>query len=106
VERLKNAHAPGYDALPWEKLWYQQGSIQFWYNDLDHSLENMTKVVAKADEVDLNTGVLAWLRMGQAYDMKRRRSDAVEAYRKAIAFAPQAEAAQEAKKYLGIPYKR
>jgi tetratricopeptide (TPR) repeat protein len=106
VERLKNEHAPGYDALPWEKIWYQEGSIQFWYNDLDRSLENMQKVVARGDEVDLNTGVLAWLRMGQAYDMKRRRSDAVDAYRKAIAYAPQAEAAQEAKKYLGSPYRR
>jgi tetratricopeptide (TPR) repeat protein len=106
VERLKNAHAPGFDRLPWEKLWFQEGSIQFWYNDLDQSLENMKRVTAKADEVDLNTGVMAWLRMGQIYDMKKRRNEAVEAYRKAIAYAPQAEAAQESKKYLSTPYRR
>jgi tetratricopeptide (TPR) repeat protein len=106
VERLKNAKAPGFDRLPWEKIWFQEGSIQFWYNDLDQSLENMKKVTAKGDEVDLNVGVLAWLRTGQLYDLKHRRAEAMDAYRKAIAYAPQAEAAQEAKRYLGAPYKR
>lgn len=106
VERLKNAHTPGFDRLAWEKLWFQQGSIQFWYNDLDQSLENMKRVTARADDVDLNTGVMAWLRMGQIYDMKQRRKEAMDAYRKAIAYAPQAEAAQDAKKYLSTPYRR
>ena len=106
VERLKIAHAPGYDRLPWEKVWFQEGSIQFWYNDLDQSLENMRRVTAKADDVDLNTGVLAWLRMGQIYDMKHRRNEALEAYHKAIDYAPQAEAAQESRRYLDTPYRR
>src|ERR1022692_3899608 len=34
--RLKTAHAPGYDRLPWEKIYYQEGSIQFWYRDEEH----------------------------------------------------------------------
>jgi tetratricopeptide (TPR) repeat protein len=106
VERLKAAHSPGFDRLSWEKIWFQEGSIQFWYNDLDQSLANMKKVTAKADEVDLNTGVMAWLRTGQIHDMKHRRAEALEAYRKAIAYAPQAEAAQDAKRYLSTPYKR
>ncbi|MCU1239169.1 MAG: Tetratricopeptide 2 repeat protein [Candidatus Solibacter sp.] len=106
VARLKAAQTPGFDRLPWEKIYFQEGSIQFWYNDLDHSLENMKKVTAKADDVDLNTGVLAYLRMGQIYDMKHRRSEAIESYKKAIAYAPQADAAQESKKYLSTPYRR
>jgi tetratricopeptide (TPR) repeat protein len=106
VARLKDTHTPGFDRLPWEKIYFQQGSIQFWYNDLDRSLENMKKVAAKAQDVDLNTGVLAYLRMGQIYDMKQRRAEAMEAYRKAIAYAPQAEAAQESKRYLSTPYRR
>ena len=106
VIRLKQSRAPGFDRLPWEKIYYQQGSIQFWYNDLDHSLENMKRVTAHLDEVDLSTGTLAWLRMGQIQDMKGRRPEALEAYRKAIAYAPQADAAQEAKKYLTSPYRR
>jgi len=106
VARLKEHHAPGFDRVPWEKIYYQQGSIQFWYNDLDRSLENMKKVAAASEVVDLNTGVQAFLRMGQIYDMKQRRADAVAAYKKAIAYAPQAEAAQESRKYLSTPYRR
>jgi tetratricopeptide (TPR) repeat protein len=106
VARLKEHHAPGFDRVPWEKIYYQQGSIQFWYNDLDRSLENMKKVAAASEDVDLNTGVQAFLRMGQIYDMKQRRAEAVAAYKKAIAYAPQAEAAQESRKYLSTPYRR
>ncbi|HXK02518.1 MAG TPA: tetratricopeptide repeat protein [Verrucomicrobiae bacterium] len=106
VVQLKQSHAPGFDRLPWEKVYYQQGSIQFWYNDLDRSLDNLKKVTARPEEVDLNTGTLAWLRIGQIYDMKHRRGEALDAYKKAIAFAPQADAAAEAKKYLSEPYRR
>jgi tetratricopeptide (TPR) repeat protein len=106
VARLKRSHAPGFDRVPWEKIYYQEGSIEFWYNDLDRSLENMKKVTASSEEVDINTGVQAWLRMGQIYDMKQRRAEAIAAYKKAIAYAPQAEAAQESRKYLSTPYRR
>jgi tetratricopeptide (TPR) repeat protein len=106
VARLKQTHSPGFDHLPWERIYYQQGSIQFWYRDFDSSIDNLKKVAAHPDEVDLNTGALAFLRMGQAYDMKHRRSDALDAYRRAIAHAPQSDAATEARKYLSSPYKR
>ena len=106
VARLKTRHAPGYDRVPWEKIYFQQGTIEFWYNELDRSLEHMKKVTAAAEDLDLNTGVLAYLRIGQIYDMKNRRAEALAAYRKAIAYAPEAEAAQESKKYLAAPYRR
>src|SRR5271157_3886949 len=106
VAQLKTRHAPGYDRVPWAKIYFQEGTIEFWYNDLDRALENMKKVAAASEEVDLNTGVSAYLRMGQIYDMTHRRGEAVEAYRKAIAYAPQAEAAQESRKYLSTPYRR
>ncbi len=106
IAALKTRHAPGYDQVPWEKIYFQQGTIQFWYRDLDASLDNMKKVAAASQDVDLNTGVYAWLRMGQIYDMTQRRSQAIDAYKKAIAYAPEAEAAQDAKKYLTTPYKR
>jgi hypothetical protein len=38
--------------------------------------------------------------------MKQRRNDALAAYKQAIAYAPEAEAAQESKKYLTAPYRR
>ena len=106
VAQLKTRHAPGYDRVPWEKIYFQEGTIEFWYNDLDRALENMKKVATASEDVDLNTGVAAYLRMGQIYDMTHRRTEALEAYRKAIEYAPQAEAAQESRKYLSAPYRR
>ena len=66
----------------------------------------MKKVTAEADEVNLSTGVLAWMRVGQIYDLTRRRKLAIEAYRKAIAFAPEADAARESLHYISSPYHR
>ena len=108
VAALKKNHAPGYDRIPWEKIYFQEGTIQFWYRDLDDALENLKKVAgaSASDDVDLNSGAFAWLRMGQIYDMTHRRSQALDAYRKAIAYAPDAEASQECKKYLSTPYRR
>ncbi|MDE3159989.1 MAG: tetratricopeptide repeat protein, partial [Acidobacteriota bacterium] len=56
--RLKASHAPGYDSLPWEKINFAQGTIQFWYRDLDHALENFQKVAASSQQIGLNTGAL------------------------------------------------
>jgi len=106
LAQLKARGAPGYAGMPWEKIYFQKGTIQFWYGDLDHALENMRKVTDAADKLDLNTGVSAYLRMGQIYDLTYRRPQALEAYRKAIAYAPLAEATQECRKYLSAPYRR
>ncbi|HYW43682.1 MAG TPA: tetratricopeptide repeat protein [Bryobacteraceae bacterium] len=106
IAQLKTAHAPGYDRVPWEKIYFQEGTIEFWYNDLDGALQHLKSVIAAPEDVDLNTGVFAYMRIGQIYDMTHRRAEAVDAYQKAIAFAPQAEAAQESRRYLAAPYRR
>jgi tetratricopeptide (TPR) repeat protein len=106
VADLKTQHAPGYDRVPWEKIYFQEGSIEFWYRKLDAALDNMQKVTSAPGELDLNTGAYAYLRMGQIYDLTNRRSLALAAYRKAIGYAPEGEAAQEARKYLSTPYHR
>lgn len=106
IVEMKNAGLPGYATVSWEKIYFQLGNVQFWYNDLDAALDNLKKVTASHNEIDLNTGVLAWMRLGQIYDMKNRRSDAISAYKHAIAFAPEAEAAKESKGYISSPYKR
>jgi tetratricopeptide (TPR) repeat protein len=106
VARLKKSHAPGYDRVPWEKIWFQEGTIQFWYRDLPAAMENLKKVAAAQEDVDLNTALYAWLRLGQIYDLTGRRSQALDAYRKAIALAPQSDGAVEAKRCLGTPFRR
>ena len=30
LKKLKTSQAPGYDRLPWEKIYFQQGTIEFW----------------------------------------------------------------------------
>lgn len=106
LESLRNSGAPGFSRVPLEKIYFSRGNIQFWYRELDQALENMKKVTARADEVDLNTGVLAWMRLGQIYDLKGQRQQAIEAYRRAIAFAPESDAARESRRYLSSPYRR
>ena len=106
VAAMKENRLPGYAGVTWEKIYFHLGNIQFWYNDLDRALENLKKVTASRNEVDLNTGVLAWMRVGQIYDITNRRAQAIEAYRHAIAFAPEADAAKESRSYMSSPYRR
>lgn len=106
VESLKRAGTPGYSRLPWEKIHYARGNVLFWYREYDPALENLRKVTARIEEVDLNTGVFAWLRLGQTLDMKGRREEARAAYRQAVALAPESDAARESRRYLANPYRR
>lgn len=106
IEDLKMFGQPGYAFLPAEKIYYARGTIQFWYRDLDHALVNLKKVAAHAQELDLNTGTLAWLRLGQIYDLKRQRSLAVEAYQQAMRLSPDSDAAKLSRQYISVPYRR
>jgi len=106
IEELKRAGVPGYTRVPEEKIRYARGNLLFWYNDLDHALDDLKAVTARADALDLSTGVLAWMRLGQTYDLKGERSNAVAAYRQAIHYAPQSEAAKESRGYISSPYRR
>lgn len=109
VAKLKQENAPGYDRLPWEKIYYETGNMQFWFDDLDHALMNLKRATAtdaRLRELDLNTGVLALMRQGQIYDLQNRHKMAVQAYQEAVKFAPQAEAAKESQHYINSPYTR
>jgi hypothetical protein len=46
------------------------------------------------------------MRVGQIYDLTGRHDLAVEAYKKAMAYAPDAEAARESRRYISAPYHR
>ena len=65
---LKRADAPGYGRVPWEKIYYATGNLEFWFDDFDHALQDLKKVTATSEamkELDLNTGVLAFMRQGR-----------------------------------------
>jgi len=106
VAELKSSGAPGFANLASERIYYQIGNIQFWYRDYNGAVENLKKATSGGAALDLNTGTLAWMRLGQIYDLTNRRELAMEAYRRAIAFAPEAEAAKESRRYLSSPYRR
>ncbi|MBK9170527.1 MAG: DUF3808 domain-containing protein [Bryobacterales bacterium] len=106
VERLKSSGAPGYAKLPEGKILYQKATIQFWYRDYQESLQNFRRIEQNVDDLDLNMGVLTLMRIGQIHDVLNQREQAVAAYRRAIAFAPEAEAAKESRRYLSSPYRR
>ena len=106
AEELKNSGAAGYAGLPIEKIWFYRGNLLFWYRDFDGAIEQLRRVTPKASTLDVNTAVMAWLRLGQSLDMKERRTEAVEAYKQAAALAPQSEAGKESREYLSRPYRR
>ncbi|MGA2327569.1 MAG: tetratricopeptide repeat protein [Bryobacteraceae bacterium] len=106
LEELKRSGAEGYAQLRIERICFAEGTIEFWYNDLDQALADMKTVTAAAEDLDLNTGVMAWMRLGQIYDLKGQRALAIDAYRHAMAFAPDSDAARESRQYLVSPYRR
>lgn len=106
VDRLRAAQAKGYKDLPAEKIKYLRGNLLFWYGDVNPALAEMKDVTAKCGELDLSTAVLAWLRLGQLYDLQGKRAEAVRAYQETIKTAPESRAADEAKGYISSPYKR
>ncbi len=106
VDRLQQARFPGYDRFLPEKVCYFRGNLLFWYNRPNEAIANLTRAAARSGELDLNTAVMIWLRLGQTYDTLGRRQEAVAAYRKAVATAPGSDAAREARAYLASMYRR
>jgi tetratricopeptide (TPR) repeat protein len=106
VDQLRAAGSTGFNDLPAEKIKYLRGNLLFWYGDLGPALDEMKQVVVRSDELDLNTALLAWLRVGQLYDMRGDHASAVAAYRKAIEIAPDSTVGDEAKHYISSPYHR
>lgn len=106
AEELKKAGTAGYARLPMEKIYFYRGNLLFWYRDFDQAIEQLRRVTPKASTLDVNTAVMAWLRLGQSLDMKGRRPEAVEAYKQAAAIAPESEAGKESREYLRRPYRR
>ncbi|HKD06138.1 MAG TPA: tetratricopeptide repeat protein [Bryobacteraceae bacterium] len=109
IAQRKRDNVPGYTRVPWEKIYYETGNLQFWFDDLDDALASLQKATASAgqlNELDLNTGALALMRQGQIYDLQNRHNLAVPVYRQVVQLAPEAEAARESQHYISSPYRR
>ncbi|MDE3197000.1 MAG: DUF3808 domain-containing protein [Acidobacteriota bacterium] len=109
IARRKRGGVPGYGRVPWEKIYYETGNLEFWFDDLNQALDNLERVTATPQHLnvlDLNAGVLALMREGQIYDLKNRHDLAVPIYQQAVRFAPEAEAARESQHYINSPYRR
>ncbi len=106
IDELRRDGAPGYTALPRPRIQYAKGNLLFWYGDLDPALADLKQVTQKSDELDLNTAVMAWLRLGQVYDLKGQHGQAIKAYRETLKTAPHSAPALEAEGYISSPYHR
>jgi tetratricopeptide (TPR) repeat protein len=106
IERLQKTRSPGYANLPAERTAYSKGNLLFWYGDLDPALAAMNQVTRNTEALDLNTTVMAWLRLGQIYDLKGDRSQAKRAYRMAVNTAPDSAPGKEASEYIENKYQR
>lgn len=106
IWELQQSEAPGFASLKPERIDYVEGNFLFWYNDLKAATAHLTKATAKARDLDLNTAIMAWMRLGQTYDLQGLHSAATVAYRKAIALAPKSELGKESRGYIAKPYQR
>jgi Flp pilus assembly protein TadD len=92
--------------VPAERVNVSRGTLLFWYREYGRAIEELRRATANSGSLDLNSGSMAWLRLGQSYDMTQKRDLAVSAYRQAIALAPDSDAARQARDFLRRPYRR
>ena len=106
VAALQSKGAAGYQRLVAEKIAYLKGNLLFWFDDYVRAVPELERAAAAHEKLDLNTALLACLRLGQTQDLLDRHVEAVKAYRMAVQIAPESEYAKEASRYIGRAYKR
>ncbi len=88
------------------KLAYLKGNLLFWFDEYDQAIPELKRAVDARHQLDLNTGIMACLRLGQTLDLLNRHKEAIAAYQLGIALAPDSELAKECQRYASRPYKR
>lgn len=106
VMELQRKGAPGFGRLQPEKLAYLKGNLLFWFDEYPRAVEELQKAARGREHLDLNTGLLAALRLGQTLDLMGKRREAQEAYRMGMELAPASEIAKECQQYYSRAYKR
>lgn len=106
LDQILSAGATGHRPLSAEKIAFARGNILFWYNDFGPALDNLKSATSGSEKLDLHTASMAWLRLGQTYDLLRERTSAQSAYRHVLQLNDSSDMAKEARRYLSSPYKR
>lgn len=106
LDELRRARAPGFQQLPEAKIHYTRAGLLLQWNDLDQALGEIRNATANASTLDTPSAGGAWLRLGQIYDLKGQRREAIAAYREAMRVAPDSQAAEQAKSHIIWRYKK
>ncbi len=106
VADLQRRQAPGYTRIQAEKIAFLKGNLLFWFDEYDKAIPELQRAVDHREQLDLNTGLVACLRLGQTFDLLNRRTEAVNAYKLGIALSPTSDFAKECERYASRQYKR
>lgn len=107
IEKLKSKATVGVRQLSASRLEYMHGQVHFLLREYDAAIPHLERATTSAGaSAELNARSQAWLRLGQALDMKGRRKEALNAYRQAMQSGPETSYAKEAKDYLSSPFKQ
>lgn len=104
ILRRAQAHAPGYQRAPLDKVWYALGHIHWLYSQYSRALHDFL-LAAHAPTVYPRYRQAAWLAAGQMNDLKGRRPAAVADYRRALARGRHTPAGKAARRFLRHPFK-
>lgn len=104
-QRLKSSSAPGFAALPQERIEYARGNLLFWYNEPEKAIEHLRLATAGSSRLDPYSGSMSWFRLGQCLDLAGRASEARTVFQKAVSlFPPSYEGAKESRRFVSRPY--
>lgn len=106
IEREREQKVPDVANCPLEKIYYERATFLFWMGRIDEAQTNFQKVIAQPQDLDLNTGVISYLRLGQIQDLRKQHVAATPFYQKATEYAPESETAKEARHFIDSPYHR
>jgi tetratricopeptide (TPR) repeat protein len=107
IEQFRAKGTAGFAQLKSERIAYMRGQVYFLLREYDQALPQLW-TAAKASvngDLDVNAVAQAWLRLGQTYDAKGRRQQALAAYKRAVDVGPQTASGKEAKDYMSSPFK-